>query len=288
MAPSASPPPPRRSFLFAPGSRPDLFGKALATGADIVCIDLEDAVAPALKAAAREPSFDFLDQRDGTVERAVRINPLRSHEGLRDLIVLADRSAQSGATTRGLLVMTKVDDAEEVRIVDALLTEAGAPLDLVLLIETARGLDAVMELAAAPRVVSLLFGAVDLSAELGVAVAHEPLLYARSRVVHAAKKAGIGAFDVPCLDFRNLDIVKTECEMARSLGFTGKAVLHPSNVAVVNAVFSPSADEIARARAIVAAFEASPTGLAVLDGKLVEKPVVRAAQNVLARARSME
>ena len=274
---------PRRSFLFAPGSKPDIFPKALASGADIVCVDLEDAVAPALKAAARAPSLAFLAGTGGTPERALRLNPVRSLEGARDLAFLADHAPIAS----GLLVLTKVDDPEELRIVDALLTEHGSGLQVVPLIETARGLDKVMEIAAAPRVASLLFGAVDLAAELGIPVAREPLLYARSRVVHAAKRAGIGVFDVPCLDFRDLDGVRAESEVAKQLGFTGKAVLHPSNVALVNAVFTPGAAEIAAAEAIIAAFKASPAGLVVIDGKLIEKPVVRAAERVIARAKAM-
>ncbi len=274
---------PRRSFLFAPGSKPDLFSKAIATGADVVCVDLEDAVAPALKAAARAPSVAFLAAGDGKCERALRINPVRSLDGARDLAALANHAPIVG----GLLVLTKVDDAEELRIIDALLTELGSGLELIPLIETARGLDAVMEIASAPRVACLLFGAVDLAAELGIPIEHEPLLYARSRLVHAAKRAAVGVFDVPSLDFRNLEGVRAESEVAKRLGFTGKAVLHPSNVAVVNDVFTPSIAEIAQAEAVIAAFKASPTGLVVLDGKLIEKPVVRASERVLARAQAM-
>lgn len=273
---------PRRSFLFAPGSKPEIFQKALASGADVVCIDLEDAVAPRLKAAARAPSLAFLAGTGGTPERALRINPVRSLDGARDLASLADHAPFAA----GLLVLTKVDDPEELRIVDALLTEHGSGLGVIPLIETALGLEAVMAIAAAPRVANLLFGAVDLAAELGIPVAHEPLLYARSRVVHAAKRAGVGVFDVPSLDFRNLEAVRSESEVAKQMGFTGKAVLHPSNVAVVNSVFTPSTDEIAAAESIVAAFKVSATGLVVMNGKLIEKPVVRAAERVIARAKA--
>jgi citrate lyase beta subunit len=275
---------PRRSLLFAPASRPDIFLKALASGADIVCVDLEDAVAPALKAGARPEAFAFLaaaDQKGSGPERSVRLNPLRTLDGARDLAFLASQPPFFS----GILTLTKVDSPEDVAVIDALLTEHGSALQLVPLIETTRGLEAVMEIAtASPRIAFLLFGAVDLAAELGVPVLHEPLLYARSRVVHAAKRAGIGAFDVPCLDFRNLDLVKAESETAKQLGFTGKAVLHPSNIAPVQTVFTPSAKEIAEAEGIMAAYRASPTGLAVVDGKLIERPVVRAAERILARA----
>src|SRR5262249_21726582 len=146
---------------------------------------------------------------------------------------------------------------------------------LAVLIESAEGLENVFSiLKASPRIAFAMFGGADLSAELGVALAHEPLLYARSRVVHAARSAGVDLLDVPSLAFRDLEAVRAEAMAAKALGFSGKAAIHPSNVAVVNAVFSPSEEETARAEAVVAAYRASPNGLAVLDGKLVERPVV--------------
>ena len=272
---------PRRSLLFAPASRPDMLPKALASGADIVCADLEDAVAQPLKAEARRHGLAFLAGEGGGAERALRLNPLRSVEGARDLAALADRPPVGA----GLVLMTKVYSADEVSILSALLDELGWRAGLVPLIETARGLEHAAAIAAASnRVALLLFGAADLAAEMGAPLTQESMLYARSRLVHAAAQAGVGVLDVPCLDFKNLDAVKAEAEAAKALGLTGKAALHPSNVAVVNAVFSPSASEAAQARRVLAAFEASPTGLAVLDGRLVEKPVARAAARIVARA----
>lgn len=258
--------------------------KALASGADIVCADLEDAVAPNLKADARPHGLAFLADGGSGPERALRLNPLRSREGVRDVQTLLEQPPIAS----GLLALTKVEHPEEVAMIDTLLSEHGSSLHLILLIETVRGLDAAKEIAAASsRNAILLFGAVDLAAELGVPVEHEPLLYARSRTVHAARMAGIGVLDVPCLDFRNLAMVEQESLGARKLGFTGKAVLHPSNVAVVNRSFMPTEHEIAQATAVLEAFASSPTGLGVLDGKLIEKPVARAAEQVLARAKAI-
>jgi citrate lyase beta subunit len=156
-------------------------------------------------------------------------------------------------------------------------------LDIAILIESVEGLENVASiLQASKRIVFAMFGAVDLSAELGVPVAHEPLLYARSRLVHAASLAGVAVLDVPSLDFRNLEGVRAEAERAKSLGFTGKASIHPSNIDVVNSVFTPGEAEIAHAEKVVEACRNSPTGMAVVDGKLVEKPVVRAMERVLA------
>jgi citrate lyase subunit beta/citryl-CoA lyase/(S)-citramalyl-CoA lyase len=267
----------RRSLLFAPANRPEIRPKALASGADVVCLDLEDAVPAADKEAARQSAPDFLRDAPGP-ERSVRINSPRSAEGLADMLaILAARPAA------GTILIPKVADPFEVRLLDELLSEAGLPLAIAVLIEGAEGLEkAAAILSASPRVVWGMFGGVDFAAEMGLPIAHEPLLYARQRLVHAARLGGVDLYDVPCLAFRDEGAVSAEAQVARSLGFSGKAALHPANVATINAAFTPSAEEIARAERIVAAYEASPNGLAVLDGKLVEKPVVRAAQRTLA------
>jgi len=266
----------RRSLLFAPGNRPEIFAKALATGADVVCVDLEDAVPAQDKAGARENAVGFLSAAAGA-ERVVRLNSLRSAEGMRDLLaIVAARPAG------GVLMLPKVADAWEVRLADEVLTEAGLDLGLAVLIESTEGMVNARAIMAGPRVVFALFGGVDYAAEMGVAVAHEPLLHARYEMVLAAKRAGVDVMDVPSLSFRDNAVVEAEARVAKGLGFTGKACLHPANVAVVNGVFTPTEDEIARAEKIVAAYEASPNGLAEMDGKLIEKPVVRAMQRILA------
>jgi citrate lyase subunit beta/citryl-CoA lyase/(S)-citramalyl-CoA lyase len=263
---------PRRSLLFAPANRAEVHGKALAAGADLVCLDLEDAVPPQDKAAARPIAAAFLTGPS----RVVRINALRTPDGLRDLLAILDAAPQGGT-----VFLPKVMEAGEVRLAHDLL--AGTPLTLAVLVETAAGIEnAAAILTASDRIVFALFGAVDLAADLGVAVAHEPLLYARSRLVQAAALAGVDVLDVPCLAFRDEARIAAEAQAARALGFVGKAALHPAGIAPIHAAFAPSADEIARAERIVAAWRASPTGLATLDGRLVEKPVVRAAERLLA------
>lgn len=267
----------RRTLLFAPGDRVEVHAKAMAAGADVVCLDLEDAVAPDRKGVARAAAIPFLAP-DGRTERVLRINSPRSAEGLRDLIAVIEARPAGG-----VVFLPKVASAEEVRMVDELFSEAGLDLAIAVLIESVEGLEKVSQiLSASARIAFAMFGGADLSAELGVEIAERPLLYARSRVVHAARLAGVDVFDVPSLAFRDLDIVRTEAHQARSLGFTGKGVIHPSNVAVVNEAFSPTPAEIDRAQKIVAAYEASPTGLAIVDGKLVERPVIRSMQRILA------
>lgn len=268
---------PRRTLLFAPGNRTEVHAKALAAGADVVCLDLEDAVPPHLKDEARAQAIPFLVPGAGP-ERAVRINSPRSATGLRDLLAVIEARPAAG-----VVFLPKVTSGEEVRWVDELLTEAGLDLSLAVLIESVVGLENVSSiLTASPRIAFAMFGGADLSAELGVPLEDRPLLYARSRVVHAAKLAGIDVFDVPSLAFRDLDQVAAEAAVARRLGFTGKGVLHPSNVGPVNHAFSPGDAEIAQAERIMAAYRESPTGLAVVDGKLVERPVIRAMERILA------
>lgn len=265
---------PRRSLLFAPANRPDIHAKALASGADMVCLDLEDAVPPPDKAAARPVAAAFLAA--GHPARVVRINSLRSADGLRDLTAVLD-----AAPTGGTVILPKVLDAGEVRLAHDLL--APTALRLGILIETAEGLEnAFAVLRASDRIDFALFGGVDLAADLGVAVAHEPLFYARARLVHAAACAAVDALDVPCLAFRDTAAIAAEARAARALGFAGKAALHPAGIDPIHAAFAPTADEIARAERIVAAYRAAPSGLATLDGRLVEKPVVRAAERTLA------
>jgi len=270
---------PRRSLLFAPANRPEVHAKALAAAPDVLCLDLEDAVPPVAKAEARAVAQAFLLAGDGTgPERVVRINALRGVEGLRDMAAIL-----TDAPRHGVVFLPKVMDAGEVRLAADLVASAGPGLRLAVLIETAEGLENVAAiLTASDRIAFAMFGGVDLAADLGVAVAHEPLLYARSRLIHAAARAGVDVLDVPCLAFRDEAAIGAEARAARALGFTGKAALHPAGLAPIHAAFSPSADEFARAERIVAAYRSSPNGLATVDGKLVEKPVVRAMERILA------
>jgi citrate lyase beta subunit len=213
-----------RSLLFVPGSRPDRFAKALASGADIVCVDLEDAVAPDAKVAAQEAALAFLaEATEGAPTRAVRMNALGTLQGLRDLAAIA-----AAAPRHGLLVIPKVEDAAEIRVAAAVLAEAGATLRILPLVETLRGVEAAHAIAASsPLMAGLILGGVDLAAELGVEPGGEGLDHARGRIVHAAHAAGIEAMDVPCLDVRDATVAAREAAAARRIGFTGKAAIHP-------------------------------------------------------------
>ncbi|MFM2043228.1 MAG: hypothetical protein RLY86_1804 [Pseudomonadota bacterium] len=267
----------RRTLLFVPGNRPERFEKALAAGADSVCIDLEDAVPPGEKAAARRATLDFAARHDGPGELLVRLNPLRSADGIADLAAMLALDRPPAA-----VMLPKLSHAADLDLLDAVLGERATRV--VPLVETAAGLAAADAIAAGPRVAALLFGAVDLSAELGCALDWEPLLVARSTLVRACAAAGVQLYDVPHIDVADEAGLAETTRRARALGFTGRACIHPRQVPVVNAAFTPSGQEIARARRILDAFAAAGGGVALLDGKLIEKPVARAAHRVLAAA----
>ena len=260
---------PCRSLLFVPASKPEMFPKALSAGADVVCADLEDAVGPLDKDTARPAAIEFL-QSSGGAQRAVRINSLRSRTGLQDILAVQDATASIGE-----IVLPKVESADEVLWGDELLR--GVPgVGLGALIETARGLENCFEIASAcPRLEFLIFGAVDLAADMSLAFEDQALAYARGRLSHAAHRAGVGLLDVPCIQFRDLAEVERQTVLAKKLGFTGKAAIHPTNIAVINRGFTPSASELDEARGIVAAFRQAKGGVAMWNGKLVEEPIAK-------------
>ena len=279
----------RRSLLFTPGLRVDRFAKALSGGADMVCIDLEDGVAPDFKIEARDKAipalFDSaLGGTGGTgsgAARAMRINPIKTQLGMRDMLALCEFGTAPPA-----LLLTKIESPEDVRWVAELLDEADySKTRLMVIIETGRALEAALDIASAsPRIDTLLFGAADLSAELGSSLDWEALHYARGRAVHAASSAGLDLIDVPSLDIKDEAGLRREARLAQRMGFTGKAAIHPVQIAPINDVFSPSAETISIARRVIEAYEASDAGVALLDGKVVEMPVVRALRRALAIA----
>jgi citrate lyase beta subunit len=276
---------PRRSFIFTPGLRPDMYPKALASGADIVCVELEDGIAPKDKAEAREKAFALFEQpqADDGVERIVRINSMRERFGIEDVnAILASK------TPPPALMMPKVRTPDEVVILDQLLTEAGHETRLHVIIETNEGLEAAFEIAkCSDRIDAMFFGGVDMAAELRCQNNYDALLYARSRVVHASAAAGLDVIDVPYLDLDDPDGMRVEAERVRDLGFSGKGSVHPKQIAALNEVFTPSEAQITRARRIISEFEKANTGLVVIDGKLIEKPVLRDMYRIVAIADRM-
>ncbi|MCR9112032.1 MAG: CoA ester lyase [Rhodobacteraceae bacterium] len=278
-------PRPRRSFIFTPGLRPDMFPKALVSGADIVCVELEDGIAPKDKPQARAHALALFEERqaDDGVERIVRINSMRERAGIEDVNAILGT-----ATPPPALMMPKVRTPDEVVMLDQLLGEAGQATRLHVIIETNEGLEAVFEIArCSDRIDAMFFGGVDMAAELRCVNSYEGLYHARARVVHASAAAGLDVIDVPFLDLDDPEGMRIEAEKVRDMGFAGKGSVHPRQIAALNEVFTPSPDKIARARRVITEFEAADTGLVVIDGKLIEKPVLRDMYRIVAIADRM-
>lgn len=263
------------SLLFVPGSRPDRFEKALASGADAVCIDLEDGVADAAKAQARAAALAALAQR--TPRLCLRINGLRTRTGLEDLVALAC----SGCRPE-LLLVPKVESAADVEIVAAVAPGIG----IVPLIETPRGLAAAAAIAAAAGIAAMMFGGGDLAAELGVRVEWEALRTARGLFILACARSGIVAIDVPHLVLEDPVGLAKEAAAAKELGFTAKAAIHPAQIAPIHAALRPTADEIAEAREAQRAFAAAGGGALRFNGRLLDEPIMRRYRRVLAMQRN--
>jgi (S)-citramalyl-CoA lyase len=275
-------PRPRRSFIFTPGLKPEMFPKALASGADMVCIELEDGIAPKDKEEARIKALKLFEvaQADDGVERILRINSMRERFGIEDVLAILATD-----TPPPSLMMPKVQSPDEIIMLDQLLTERGHKTRLHVIIETNAGLEAAYEIAnCSSRIEAMFFGGVDMAAELRCENNWQQLIYARSRVVHAAASAGLDVIDVPYLNLQDLDGMCNEAKKAKDLGFAGKGSVHPKQIAALNDIFTPSKDNITRARRVIKTFEDADTGLVVIDGKLIEKPVMREMYRIVAIA----
>lgn len=273
---------PRRSLIFVPGDHPDMFPKALTTGSDIVCIDLEDAIAPQHKQIARDKTLALFTepQADDGVERIVRINCLRTPEGQRDVLAIGETDTPPPA-----LMLTKVKTADEVRLLADLLSGPHSAIRFHVIIETNDGLNTCYDIAqSCDRIDSLLFGGVDMAADLRVEPTWDGLLHARQRAVHAAAGADVDMIDVPFLDLNDMPGLEEAARASAEIGFTGKAAIHPKQIPVINNIFSPSPEQVDKARRIVEAFANHDSGLLVVDGELIERPVLRSMTRVLALA----
>lgn len=265
-----------RSLLFVPATRPDRFGKALATLADAVCLDLEDSVPADRKAEAREQIRVYLQDVAGAGSlRTVRINVWDSEDGLRDTVALLDQAVAPAA-----ILVPKVDSAEALAGAAAIFARRGIPL--VALIETVAGLRQADAIARIPGVAALVFGSADYAAEVGSTMSAAALAAPRAHIAQAAGAAGIGCLDGVWLKIDDAAGLRGDCETVRELGFTGKPALHPSQLETIHAVFTPDAAAIAEARAVLDAFAASSGGVAMHRGRMLDAPVVAQARRVVA------
>ena len=266
----------RRSFIFTPGLNPEMFPKALASGADMVCIELEDGIAIKDKDEARKNTINALKTLEvkNDVELVVRVNCQRTKPGLLDLEAFISSKLKVKA-----LMLPKVKTPDEITFIDDLLSDCNLDTDLHVIMETNEALENIYDIAhSSKRIVALYLGGVDMAAELRVPNSYENLVYARSKLVHAGASVGVDVIDVPYLDLEDMNGMKKEAELVRNLGFTGKGSIHPKQINILNKVFTPSEEEITKAKKIIDQFNASDTGLVVIDGKLIEKPVLREMQ----------
>lgn len=272
-------PRPRRSILFVSGLAIEGLADAMESGADIVCVDLEDAVPPSHKAESRAAMQAAMAeaQAGGEAQLAVRINSLRSLDGVADILACL----QLGQTRLGALVLPKVETDEEVRWAGILADEADSHLELYVIVETNHGLENCLQIAKSHlRLKALFFGGFDLSTALGCAMAWEPLLYARSRVVHAAASASIDALDSPFSEVANLAGLRASAEQAKSLGMVGKAAKHAAQIPAITNIFTPQSREVERARKILEVFAVDPTKPLVFEGKLIELPTIKRLRRI--------
>jgi citrate lyase subunit beta / citryl-CoA lyase len=272
-----------RSFLFVPANRPERFAKALASGADAVIIDLEDAVPPADKPAARRQLADGFSQLSpaDSARLLVRMNARGTSWHDDDLALLQQLAAQDLA---GVMV-PKAETVDGLRRVAGAIGPAGALLPLI---ESVTGLDAADSLASAPQVLRLAFGNLDFQADLGLACGPDEaeLVPVRLAVVLASRRAGLPPpVDGVTPGTQDITQLQRDAARARRGGFGGKLCIHPAQVAGVNAAFSPSEAELDWAQRVLAAFDAAGGGVFSLDGRMVDAPVVRLAQRTLAQHR---
>ncbi|AGP61845.1 malyl-CoA lyase [Mycobacterium intracellulare subsp. yongonense 05-1390] len=291
----------RRSELAVPACSDNMFDKAAGCGADLVFLDLEDATPAAFKEESRGKAINALNDLDwGRTVRAVRINGLDTRWCHDDVIEVVTRAGRNLDT----IIIPKARTARDVWWVDVLLTQLESKLNLdkrirlEVLIEEVEGLANAEEIAAASdRLDALIFGVGDFSLSQGARVDTNfvPLgeypgefwAYARNKVIVAARIAGIDAIDAPYPDYRDLAGYERDARRASLLGYTGKWAIHPDQVPVANEVYAPTADEIARAEANVAAYreaEAKGRGAVGVNGVLVDAAHVKQAEQTLARA----
>lgn len=282
----------RRSLLYVPGDDRHKIEKSITLGADCVCLDLEDGVARSRKGAARRTVAAALHDLDfGAAEKLARINPVGSGLEKDDLASVLPSHPDG-------IVLPKAESLEQLNWVGERLEAAelanGWPVNslrLLVDVETAKGILNLKEIASHPRLDALIFGAEDYAVSVGAVRTPEAweVFTARSLVVLHAKAGGLLAIDMVAVDYRDLERLRREALFGAQLGFTGKQVIHPAQVGPVQEAFTPDEAAIEKARQLIEAFEAHQQegrGAFGLDGQMIDMPLVRAAQNVLERARA--
>ncbi len=275
-----------------PGDDRHKIEKALTLKVDCICLDMEDGVAPARKAEARRSMAKALQELDfGASEKLARINAVGTGMEQQDIQAVLPQQPDG-------IVIPKVEELSQIQwvsdLIEAAELERGWPMNSIRLlidVETAKGIMNLKAIASHPRLDALIFGGEDFAVSVGAtrtAGAIE-LLYARQAVLTAAAANGLQAIDIVTIDFKDLDALRDEAVFGAGLGYTGKQIIHPAQVEPVQTAFTPDAEAVERARQIVEGFAASQRdgkGAFALDGKMIDKPLVRNAEKVLERAKA--
>ena len=265
-----------RSQLFVPGNRPDRFEKACQAGADLVCIDLEDAVGLSEKNEARTKVLDWLSK---TMHKNVslRINAIDTGDGQADIAAL-----KTSGLTLPFIMIPKVASRSQMNDLDDDFPNALGVFFPI--IESAEGLMNSEEIFSNSRVKLGMFGVVDYAGEVGCDQSWETHLYARSRLAMAATVYDVVLFDGPHIEVRDLDDCEASTRQAKALGIYARSAIHPAQVQRIHTALAPSADEIAFAKRVIEANDKANGNVVLMDGKFVEAPVVRKAERILAFA----
>ncbi len=268
-------------MLFVSGEKSERFAKAMASGADLVCIDLEDAVHPERKAAARVQVLQWLLDNPAPADgprRALRVNGLRTLEGLRDLLAVAD-----AGPAVDVLILPKTEAAADLHTLQAWLPASVKAF--VALIETPLAIEQAHAIAqAGARLGALMLGGADLTADLGARLDWDGVIGARSRLVNAAKACALQAWDVPYLDVADGAGLEAETRRVIGLGFDCKSAIHPQQLAPIHAAFRPAEAELAWARELLASMPAGgASGAFLFQGRMVDAPVLRRARRIVER-----
>lgn len=281
----------RRALLYMPGDNWKMITKSITLGVDSICMDMEDGTAINKKVEARATIAKALQELDfGASEKLARINSIGSGWEKDDIEAVLPYHPHG-------IVIPKVESFEQVDWASKIIEDAELKngwqvnsIRILIGVETAKGILSLKEIAAHPRLDAIIFGGEDFAASIGAVRTKDAveLLYARQAVIVACAAYDLQAIDIVTIDYKDLDALKVESEFGAKLGFSGKQIIHPNQVPVVQEAFTPSDEAIAYAKRIIETFEASQKegkGAYALDGKMIDMPLLKNAQKVLARAK---
>lgn len=264
------------ALLFTPGNKPELFVKAIASGASGLILELEDAVPPDEKDQARDHVIQFLKKKHPELLIIVRINHITTDAGLPDLLALKQENIYCDA-----ILYPKTESAEELNIIHKVLNLEKRNIKLLALIETAKGLVHLNSIVTDSPVHGLVFGAADFAVDAGCSMSWDVLLHARHQIIQAAALTQIPAIDSPFFDFANEEQLISEVIRVKELGFKGKLAIHPRQIAPIKQNFAPNKEEVERAKKIVALYEQSGGKACQYKGQMIDVPVYKHAQELL-------